>query len=160
MSATDRSASAAAHLALARQDRDDAEVIRYSGLAAAWTTADDVDVHAYRLIALAHVHAAGGELEAAEAAAREAVRLSLDSDDISQRDEALVDLGAVLKRAYRASEAATALRDAIASMSARATSSPPPARVRSRSSSNATRTSSTRHSRRNTSSLSHISTTA
>jgi hypothetical protein len=61
-------------------------VIGYSGLAAAWTTADDVDVHVCRLIALAHVHAPGGEL----AAAREAVRLSLDSDDISQRGRARI----------------------------------------------------------------------
>ena len=42
------------------------------------------------------------------------MRLSERSDDISQRGDALVDLAAVLDRAGRASDAATALRDAIA----------------------------------------------
>ena len=116
MGATDRSASAAAHLAvaLARQDSDEEEVIRYADLAAARTTAYDVDVHVHQLIARAHVLAGRGQLEPAEAAARDAVRLSEDSDDISQRGDALVDLGAVLDRAGRAGEAAAALRDAIA----------------------------------------------
>jgi len=45
---------------------------------------------------------------------REAVRLSERSDDISQRGAALVDLATVVDRAGRVSEAATALRDAIA----------------------------------------------
>jgi class 3 adenylate cyclase/tetratricopeptide (TPR) repeat protein len=115
MGATDRSASAAAHLAvaLARQGADEAEVIRYADLAAVWTTADDVEVQVHQLIARAHVLAGRGELGAAEAAARDAVRLSEDSDDISQRGDALVELAMVLERASRANGAAAALHDAI-----------------------------------------------
>jgi class 3 adenylate cyclase/tetratricopeptide (TPR) repeat protein len=116
MGATSRSASAAAQLALAlaQNDGDEAEVIRYADLAAAWTTADDIEVHVCQLVARAHVLARRGEVEAAEAAARQAVRLSEDSDEISQRGDAHVELATVLDRAGRVDAAAAALRDGIA----------------------------------------------
>ena len=57
--------------------------------------------------------AARGELERAEATAREAVRLSERSDDISQQGDALIHLAAVLDRAERPGDAAAALRAAI-----------------------------------------------
>ena len=47
------------------------------------------------------------------AAAREAVRLSERSDDISQQGDALIHLATVLDRAERAADAAAALRAAI-----------------------------------------------
>jgi tetratricopeptide (TPR) repeat protein len=64
--------------------------------------------------ARAHVLARRGEVDAAEDAARRAVRLSEDSDEISQRGDAHVELATVLDRAGRADEAAAALREAIA----------------------------------------------
>jgi class 3 adenylate cyclase/tetratricopeptide (TPR) repeat protein len=113
--ATSSASTAAACLAVAlvRQDRHE-EAIRYADLAAAWAAPDDVASQVGQLVARAHVLAVRGELARAEAAAREAVRLSERSDDISQRGDALTDLAAVLDRAGRASDAATALRDAIA----------------------------------------------
>jgi tetratricopeptide (TPR) repeat protein len=115
MGATNAGSTAAALLAVAlvQQDRHE-EAIRYADLAAAWAAPDNIASRVGQLLARAHVLAVRGELEPAEAAAREAVRLSERSDDISQRGDALVDLGAVLDRAGRASEAATALRRAVA----------------------------------------------
>ena len=91
---------------------------RYADLAAAWAAPDDIASQVPQLAARAHVLAARGELERAEAAAREAVRLSERSDDICQRGDALVDLAAVLDRAGRVSDAAAALRAAIAPLPA------------------------------------------
>jgi tetratricopeptide (TPR) repeat protein len=115
MGATNPGSSAAAFLAVAlvRQGRHE-EALRYADLAAAWAAPDDIASQVGQLGARAHALAARAELEHAEAAAREAVRLSERSDDISQRGDALVDLATVLDRAGRVSEAATALRDAIA----------------------------------------------
>jgi tetratricopeptide (TPR) repeat protein len=115
MGATNPGSTAAALLAVAlvQQGRHE-EAMRYADLAAAWAAPDDITSQVGQLAVRAHVLAARGELERAEAAAREAVRLSQRSDDISQRGDALVDLAAVLERAGRPSEAATALRDAIA----------------------------------------------
>jgi class 3 adenylate cyclase/tetratricopeptide (TPR) repeat protein len=115
MGATNAGSTAAALLAVAlvQQDRHE-EAIRYADLAAAWAAPDNIASRVGQLLARAHVLAGRGELEPAEAAARDAVRLSEASDDISQRGDALVDLGAVLDRAGRASEAATALRRAVA----------------------------------------------
>jgi tetratricopeptide (TPR) repeat protein len=115
MDATNQGATAAAMLAyaLVQQGRHD-EAIRYADLAAAWAAPDDTASQVPQLGARAHVLAAHGELERAEAAAREAVRLSQRSDEIGQRGDALVDLAIVLDRAGRVSDAAAALRDAIA----------------------------------------------
>jgi class 3 adenylate cyclase/tetratricopeptide (TPR) repeat protein len=115
MGATNQGSTAAAMLAVAlvQQGRHD-EAIRYADLAAAWAAPDDTASQVPQLAARAHVLAARGELERAEAAAREAVRLSERSDDICLRGDALVDLAAVLEAAGRAGDAATALRDAIA----------------------------------------------
>jgi tetratricopeptide (TPR) repeat protein len=115
MGATNQGSTAAALLAyaLARQGRHD-EAIRYADLAATWAAPDDTASQVVQLAARAHVLAARGELERAETAAREAVRLSERSDDIDQRADALTDLASVLDRAGRANEATTALRDAIA----------------------------------------------
>jgi tetratricopeptide (TPR) repeat protein len=115
MGATNQGSTAAALLAyaLARQDRHD-EAIRYADLAATWAAPDDTTSQVPQLGARARALTARDELERAEAAAREAVRLSQRSDDISQQGDALADLAAVLDHAGRANEAATALRDAIA----------------------------------------------
>jgi class 3 adenylate cyclase/tetratricopeptide (TPR) repeat protein len=115
MGATNQGATAAAMLAyaLVQQGRHD-EAIRYADLAAAWAAPDDISSQVPQLAARAHVLAARGELERAEATAREAVRLSERSDEIGQRGDALVDLATVLDRAGRVSDAAAALRDAIA----------------------------------------------
>jgi tetratricopeptide (TPR) repeat protein len=115
MGATNQGSTAAALLAvaLAQQGRHE-EAIRYADLAATWAAPDDIASQVGQLAARANVFAARGEIERAEAAAREAVRLSQRSDDISQQADALTELAAVLDRAGRASEAATALRDAIA----------------------------------------------
>jgi tetratricopeptide (TPR) repeat protein len=115
MDATNEGSTAAALLAvaLAQQGRHD-QAIQYADLAAEWAAPDDIASQVGHLRARAHVLAARGELERAETAAREAVRLSDRSDDISQRGDALVDLAAVLERAARSHDAATALRDAIA----------------------------------------------
>jgi tetratricopeptide (TPR) repeat protein len=114
MGATNQGSTAAAMLAyaLAVQGRHD-EAIRYADLAATWAAPDDTSSQVAQLAARAHVLAARGELDRAEAAAREAVRLSELSDDLSQRGDALTDLAAVLAHAGRPTEAANALRDAI-----------------------------------------------
>jgi class 3 adenylate cyclase/tetratricopeptide (TPR) repeat protein len=114
MGATNQGATAAAMLAyaLVQQGRHD-EAIRYADLAAAWAAPDDISSQVPQLATRAHVLAARGELERAEATAREAVRLSERSDEIGQRGDALVDLAAVLDRAGRVNDAAAALRDAI-----------------------------------------------
>jgi class 3 adenylate cyclase/tetratricopeptide (TPR) repeat protein len=113
--ATLQGSTAAAFLAyaLALQRRHD-EAIHYADLAAGWAAPDDIASQVYQNVARAHVLATRGDLEQAEAAAREAVRLSQRSDDISQQGDALVDLAAVRDRAGHGAEAATALRDAIA----------------------------------------------
>jgi class 3 adenylate cyclase/tetratricopeptide (TPR) repeat protein len=115
MGATGNASTAAAHLAVAlvRQGRHE-EALRNADLAAAWAAPDDMASQVHQLSARAHVLASRGDFERAEAAAREAVRLSGRSDDISQRGDALVALAAVLDRAGRVGEAAAALRDAIA----------------------------------------------
>ena len=101
MRATNQGLTAAALLAyvLAEQVRHE-EAIRYADRATAWAWPDDTasQVPAVR----------------AEAIAREAVELSERSDDICQRGDALVQLAAVLDGAGRASDAATALQDAMA----------------------------------------------
>jgi class 3 adenylate cyclase/tetratricopeptide (TPR) repeat protein len=115
MGATNQGSTAAAMLAVALvQQGRHKEAIRYADLAAAWAAPDDTASQVPQLAARAHVLAASGELERAEAAAREAVRLSERSDDICLRGDALVDLAAMLDRAGRAGDAAAALRDAIA----------------------------------------------
>ena len=112
MGATNQGSTAAALLAVAlvEQGRHE-EAIGYADLAAAWAAPDDIASQVPQLAARAHVLAARGELERAEATAREAVRLSERSDDICLRGDALVDLAAV---PGRVSDAAAALRDAIA----------------------------------------------
>jgi tetratricopeptide (TPR) repeat protein len=114
MGATNQGSTAAALLAVAlvEQGRHD-EAISYADLAAEWAAPDDMASQVPQLAARARVLAASGELERAEAAAREAVRLSERSDDICLRGDALVDLAAVLDLAGRVSEAAGALRAAI-----------------------------------------------
>jgi class 3 adenylate cyclase/tetratricopeptide (TPR) repeat protein len=114
MGATNQGSTAAALLAVALVDqgRHD-EAIGYADLAAEWAAPDDMASQVPQLAARAHVLAASGELEGAEAAAREAVRLSERSDDICLRGDALVDLAAVLDLAGRVSDAAGALRAAI-----------------------------------------------
>jgi tetratricopeptide (TPR) repeat protein len=114
MGATNQGSTAAAMLAyaLAVEGRHD-EAIRYADLAATWAAPDDSASQAPQLGARARVLAARGELERAEAAAREAVRVSERSDELIQHGDALTDLAAVLDRARRPDEAATALRDAI-----------------------------------------------
>ena len=114
MGATNQGSTASAMLAyaLAVQGCHD-EALRSADLAAAWAAPDDASSQVPQLAARAHVLAARGELERAEAAAREAVRVSERSDEISQRGDALTDLAAVLARAGRPDEAATALRGAI-----------------------------------------------
>jgi Flp pilus assembly protein TadD len=74
---------------------------------------DDIASQIPQLAARARTLAARGELERAEATAREAVRLSERSDDISQQGDALIHLAAVLDRAERPGDAAAALRAAI-----------------------------------------------
>ena len=115
MGATGNASTAAALLAVAlvEQGRYD-EALWNADLAAAWAAPDDTASQVNQLAARARVLASRGDFERAEAAAREAVRLSHRSDDISQRGDALVDLAAVLDRASRAREAAEALADAIA----------------------------------------------
>jgi tetratricopeptide (TPR) repeat protein len=115
MGATGNASTAAALLAVAlvEQGRYE-EALRNADLAAAWAAPDDTASQVYQLAARARVLASRGDFERAEAAAREAVRLSERSDDTSQRGDALVDLAAVLDRARRAREAAAALGDAIA----------------------------------------------
>jgi len=115
MGATGNASTAAALLAVAlvRRGRHD-EALRNADLAAAWAAPDDIASQVHQFAARAHVLASRGDFERAEAAAREAVRFSQRSDDISQRGDALADLAAVLDRAGRAGEAAAALRDAIA----------------------------------------------
>ena len=63
-----------------QQGRHD-EALRYADLAAAWAAPDDTSSQVPQLAARAHVLAARGELERAEAAAREAVRVSERSDE-------------------------------------------------------------------------------
>jgi class 3 adenylate cyclase/tetratricopeptide (TPR) repeat protein len=115
MGATGNGSTAAALLAVAlvRQGRYE-EALRNADLAAAWAAPDDTASQVHQLAARAHVLASRADFEGAEAAAREAVRLSEGSDDISQRGDALVDLATVLDGAGRVGEAAAALHDAIA----------------------------------------------
>ena len=126
MRATNQGSTATALLAyvLAEQVRHE-EAIRYADRATAWAAPDATASQVPQLAARAHVLAARGDLERAEATAREAVELSERSDDICQRGEALVQLAAVLDGAGRASDAATALQDAMALYERKATSSPP-----------------------------------
>jgi class 3 adenylate cyclase/tetratricopeptide (TPR) repeat protein len=114
MGATNPGSTAAALLAVAlvQQNRHE-EALHYADLAAKWAAPDDMASQVGQLRARARVLAARGELEPAEASAREAVRLAQRSDDISQRGDALVDLGAVLESAGRPGEAAAVIRDAI-----------------------------------------------
>jgi class 3 adenylate cyclase/tetratricopeptide (TPR) repeat protein len=114
MGATNQGSTAAALLAVAlvEQGRHE-EAIGYADLAAEWAAPDDMASQVPQLAARAHVLAASGELERAEAAAREAVRLSERSDDICLRGDALVSLAAVLDLAGRVSDEAGALRAAI-----------------------------------------------
>jgi tetratricopeptide (TPR) repeat protein len=114
MGATNQGSTAAAMLAyaLAVQGFHD-EALRYADLAEAWAAPDDSASQVPQLGARAHVLAARGEFERAEAAAREAVRASKRSDELTHPGDALTDLAAVLARAGRPNEAATALRDAI-----------------------------------------------
>jgi len=114
MGATNQGSTAAALLAVAlvEQGRHE-EAIGYADLAAEWAAPDDMASQVPQLAARAHVLAASGELDRAEAAAREAVRLSERSDDLCLRGDALVDLAAVLDLAGRVSDAAVALRAAI-----------------------------------------------
>ena len=113
--ATNPGSTAAAMLAVAlvRQGRYE-EASGYADLAASWAAPDDIASQVGQLTARAHVLAARGDLSGAQAAARDAVRQSERSDNISQRGDALVDLAAVLERAGRTDEASNALRDAIA----------------------------------------------
>jgi tetratricopeptide (TPR) repeat protein len=114
MGATSQGSTAAALLASVLAERGQYEdAIRYADLAAAWAAPDDIASQVPQLAARARTLAARGELERAEATAREAVQLSKRSDDISQQGDALIHLAAVRERAGRAAEAATALRDAI-----------------------------------------------
>ena len=126
MGATNQGSTAAALLAyvLTQQGRHE-EAIRYADLATASAAPHDTASHVPQLAACAHVLAARGDLEPAEATAREAVRLSGRSDDICQRGDALVQFAAVLDGAGRASDAATALQDAMALYERQGTSSPP-----------------------------------
>jgi class 3 adenylate cyclase/tetratricopeptide (TPR) repeat protein len=114
MGATNQGSTAAALLAVAlvEQGRHE-EAIGYADLAAEWAAPDDMASQVPQLAARAHVLAASGELDRAEAAAREAVRLSERSDDVCLRGDALVDLAAVLDLAGRVNDAAVALRAAI-----------------------------------------------
>lgn len=102
MRATNQGSTAAALLAyvLAEQVRHE-EAIRYADRATAWAAPDDTASQVPQLAARAHVLAARGDLERAEATAREAVELSERSDDICQRGDALVQLAAVLDGAGR-----------------------------------------------------------
>jgi hypothetical protein len=68
-----------------------------------------------QLGARSRVLASRGELELAETVASEAARLSERSDGILQHGDTLIDLGAVLKRAGRPSEAMAVIREAIVS---------------------------------------------
>jgi tetratricopeptide (TPR) repeat protein len=115
MGATNPGSTVAAFLAiaLAEQGHHD-EALRYADLAAAWAVPDDTASQVGQLIARASVLAARGELERAEEAAREGVRLAELSDALSQRGDALVSLAAVLEHRGRVGEAAAALNDAIA----------------------------------------------
>jgi tetratricopeptide (TPR) repeat protein len=115
MGATNQGSTAAAllALALARQGRHD-EALTYADLAAEWAVPDDIASQVGQLGARACALAAHGELERAEEAAREGVRLSERSDELSQRGDALVVLAPILERRGDAEGAATALRDAIA----------------------------------------------
>ena len=114
MGATSQGSTAAALLAcvLAERGRHE-EAIHYADLAAAWAAPDDIASQVPQLAARARTLAARGELERAEATAREAVRLSERSDDISQQGDALIHLAAVLDRAERPGDAAAAIRAAI-----------------------------------------------
>ncbi len=114
MGATNQGSTAAALLAavLAQQGRYE-EALRYADIAAAWAAWDDIASQVVQLGARSRVLASRGEFEHAEAVAREAVRVSERSDDIWQRGDALIDLGAVLDRAGRLGEATAVIRDAI-----------------------------------------------
>jgi hypothetical protein len=149
MGATNPGSSAAAFLAVAlvRQGRHE-EALRYADLAAAWAAPDDIASQVGQLGARAHALAARAELEHAEAAAREAVRLSERSDDISQRGDASwtsrlcwIAPAASAKRLPRSGTRSP-------STGARATSSPPPAPTQRWNASNTTQPSPTRHRRR------------
>jgi tetratricopeptide (TPR) repeat protein len=115
MGATSQGSTVAALLACVLTERGRyEEAIGYADLAAAWAAPDDIASQVPQLAARARTLSAHGELERADATAREAVRLSERSDDISQQGDALIHFAAVLEHAGRAAEAATTLRDAIA----------------------------------------------
>ena len=103
MDATNQAAFAAALLAVAlvQQGHHD-EALRCADLAAAWAPPDDISSQVPQLEARALVLVARGEFDSAEAAARRAVQLAESSDDLSQRGDALMDLGVVLDRAKTA----------------------------------------------------------
>jgi predicted ATPase/class 3 adenylate cyclase len=114
MDALGHASTAAALLAVALAEQgNDEEALRYADLAAGWA-APDIASQVGQLQARALALAARGELPRAEAAARDAVRLSERSDELSQRGDALLYLAIVLDRAGRAEEAVAALDRAIA----------------------------------------------
>lgn len=114
MGATNAGSTAAGLLAqaLVAQGRY-AEALEYADLAEAWAAPDDRASQVGQLSARAHILAAGGDLPAAVAAARAAVRQAESSDDLTQRGDARVDLAEILERAGEAQEAQTTLRAAI-----------------------------------------------
>jgi tetratricopeptide (TPR) repeat protein len=105
-------AAALLALALVEQGRDD-EALTHADQAASWAAHDDRISQVLQLGVRARVLARRGALDAAEAAARDAVTRSSASDDPWMRGEALVALALVLERAGRAEQSAAALGDAL-----------------------------------------------
>jgi ATP/maltotriose-dependent transcriptional regulator MalT len=106
-------AAALVALALVEQHRDD-EALELADLAAAWAAPDDAASQVLQFAVRARVLAGRGDQAAAEAAARRGVALSLSSDDLTLRGDALEALAIVLERSGRPEEATRALSDALA----------------------------------------------
>jgi tetratricopeptide (TPR) repeat protein len=104
-------AAAFVALALVEQNRDD-EALHYADLAAQ-AVVDDYASQVSQLAVRARVLARRGDLDAAEAAASDAVARSGRSDDPWLRGEALTALAFVLERGGRTEQAAEVLRRAL-----------------------------------------------
>ncbi len=90
------------------------EADRFANAAISGSADDDVEARAQGLAAMGRVHAARGNFDEAERIAREAVAMAETTDYIHRRGAVTEHLAAVLAAAGKRTEAADALRQAIA----------------------------------------------
>ncbi len=98
--------------ALYLQERDD-EALRLSGLSREAAAPDDLIAHVQWRTAQAKALARAGNVQEAEALAREAVRLAGETDFLVTRGDALADLAEVLRTAGRSEEAVPAVEESL-----------------------------------------------